>query len=1161
MQQWRILFAQAAIFCVFVLGCSGSGLDPVSPPDSPDLAGDSPSLTGRKDAAAEKGTFLWGYYDLFLSVEEMSVEAVPNRSGMFTANVTLFLNMNPPTLSFSFNGINTNMEYVDIDVDISITHPLGLEKFNGYDVKGVFVENSSGTMDYAGLMYPIADTDQILRNADGYTRWFNPAEFGTPGICGYTPGLYATKNYDATATLNPYKYFGEGLGTNDNLWDYLTSGDPQVGYFIAGSTNTRNYQLRFPIPVPGIKYGYAVVADWTSGQPDDHPSHCPEAVAVSVVDNSDLWFVDEDTWGGEISLDITVFDWDADITSVCTEEYWIKLETNLRSGHTDVDEPGSAPIDSGDHWYTYCVDLTPEQITGIERNEIWIIIEDVEAHYDNPFGISNDAEDEPVAACFRYPLTVSSEEPPWIELVVPNMGEQWCVGESCSISWNASSSITSVDISLSLDSGETYTYKIAEGVENNGYLPWQVPVEAVGAANRIRIEDADDPSMSDASDIDFTVREPNLTLLGPGGGEEWQSGTLQMINWKSHCLNTRINIYYSTDDFIGDIQTIAENEENDGLYQWNIPSISSDTVKVKVTTEVPPLLEDESDDYFKIYSPAITVTSPNGGEVWPVPGPEQEITWDSNDLEGSVYIQWSVDNFVSDIRTIAMNEVNDGSFFWELGCEFSDTARVRVGSIGFPVIRDSSDGDFSLAESGWAAPVDSGYWELIHDVALDSEGNCYITGYVGTLPGYGIDLQKVDQCGNYLWGYAYSTGNFEQHCFDVAVDEFDNVYISGEFMGYAVEFDPTEGEDLRYSISTYNCFITSFDTDGNYRYTITWGGGEWCSVDSVCTDKTGSFYATGRISGHVDMDPGPGNYFVHYIGNTGYISKFDTDGNFQKTTIFGDPGRIQCRGIFADATGRIAVTGQFHGDDVDFDPGDGTDLHTSLGGAMEDDVMLCMYDSELNYQWGRNWGSEDGRASGYGVWIDCSGNVYTTGYFTEMADFDPDEVGTDFHTSNGSWDAWLSKFDSTGDYLWSVTWGSDLDAFNDEHGDDVCVDDGGLVYVAGAFRSTADFDPDPFDVESRTSTGEQDCFLSAFDTTGNFAWVHTWGGEYIDAATGLDVFTSDSGQKYIFCAGHFYGTDVEFATTGSPCYDESDLHTSGDSSDGFIIKLLPDGCW
>ena len=121
-------------------------------------------------------------------------------------------------------------------------------------------------------------------------------------------------------------------------------------------------------------------------------------------------------------------------------------------------------------------------------------------------------------------------------------------------------------------------------------------------------------------------------------------------------------------------------------------------------------------------------------------------------------------------------------------------------------------------------------------------------------------------------------------------------------------------------------------------------------------------------------------------------------------------------GVTADDPGNVYVTGSFWST-VDFDPGPGTDEHSSSGW---DDAFLSKFDANGDFQWACSWGG-GANDHGYGVAIDGSGNVYVTGYFFGTVDFDPGE-GEDAHSAFGL-DVVLSKFDSNGNFQWARTWG------------------------------------------------------------------------------------------------------------------------------------------
>src|SRR3990172_9105807 len=131
---------------------------------------------------------LWGYYDINLDIDSKTAQVTPNRSVMGTMNIVSFLNANPAALQFGFNDINSGDGYVDVDLNVTITHPFSTAgtEFNAYDVRGILIGNgSSNLVSDSKVSYPKLGTDQYLKNADGLTRWFNPTEFAVPGVYGY----------------------------------------------------------------------------------------------------------------------------------------------------------------------------------------------------------------------------------------------------------------------------------------------------------------------------------------------------------------------------------------------------------------------------------------------------------------------------------------------------------------------------------------------------------------------------------------------------------------------------------------------------------------------------------------------------------------------------------------------------------------------------------------------------------------------------------------------------------------------------------------------------------------------------------------------------------------------------------------------------------------
>ncbi|MCK4719165.1 PKD domain-containing protein, partial [bacterium] len=266
----------------------------------------------------------------------------------------------------------------------------------------------------------------------------------------------------------------------------------------------------------------------------------------------------------------------------------------------------------------------------------------------------------------------------------------------------------------------------------------------------------------------------------------------------------------------GDIQLYEWDWDNDGIYDttgseadnmW--PSAGTYLVQLRVTDDEG--VTDELDVPMEIVIMGIEVISPNGGEKWQA-GCNREITWISVNLTDTVFIDYSTDNFVSDINSLATDEANDSSFMWEnIPSDYSDTVRVRVSSTDYPGVNDVSDENFSIVEVfGWARTWGDTGNDYGYEVAVDFDDNVYIAGNISSGGYSDASLFKYDPCGVLLWAKTWdgtNVDNVDRVC-GVAADGSGNVYVTGRFQNI-VDFNP-DGGDPRTSNGNEDVFLSKF---------------------------------------------------------------------------------------------------------------------------------------------------------------------------------------------------------------------------------------------------------------------------------------------------------------------------------------------------------------
>lgn len=280
--------------------------------------------------------------------------------------------------------------------------------------------------------------------------------------------------------------------------------------------------------------------------------------------------------------------------------------------------------------------------------------------------------------------------PPSITLVYPNGGEILGVGSTHYIDWDAPG-IAQVKIEYSANNGATWN-TIANNYNGaTGYYTWVVPNDITSEA-LVKISDANDPSIYDVSDFTFTIPAPYVDLMDPDGGENFPSGTNQYIIWDSESVQN-VRLDYSTDG--GSTWTTIVNSVPAGTqyYLWNVPNTPSTNCLVRIFDASDLSRSDMSLAEFTITGPSITVTSPNGYEIWQA-GSNKYITWSSNGI-ASFDIAYTIDNGGT-WTNIETDYTGGNYYYWNVPATYSNQCRVRVSDHADQIYFDISNDVFTI---------------------------------------------------------------------------------------------------------------------------------------------------------------------------------------------------------------------------------------------------------------------------------------------------------------------------------------------------------------------------------------------------------------------------------------------------------------------------------
>lgn len=324
--------------------------------------------------------------------------------------------------------------------------------------------------------------------------------------------------------------------------------------------------------------------------------------------------------------------------------------------------------------------------------------------------------------------------------------------------------------------------------------------------------------------------------------------------------------------------------------------------------------------------------------------------------------------------------------------------------------------------------------------------------------------------------------------------------------------------------------------DHLYEWVRTIGGTLDDSPSAITSDNKGDLYVTGYFGGLVDFDPGTATFNLTSNGASDiFIQRLDANGNLvwvkQIGGIFDDFGGS----IAVDGLGNVYSTGLYNSSSVDFDPGPNTNNLPHSGLA---DAYILKLDGAGNFLWAKRMGGS-GNDIPTSITLDDNGNIYTLGFFQSTVDFDPG-TGISNLTSNGGYDIFIQKLDSSGNFVWV----KQIGGINDDYGYKIFTNSFGDIYLTGSFQDTVDFDPGA-GTTNFVSHGGDDIFIQKLNAAGNLVWVRQIGGISNDGGNSITIDAIGN----ILVTGFFQDT-VDF----DPGVGATNLVSNGEE-DIFIQKF------
>lgn len=372
-------------------------------------------------------------------------------------------------------------------------------------------------------------------------------------------------------------------------------------------------------------------------------------------------------------------------------------------------------------------------------------------------------------------------------------------------------------------------------------------------------------------------------------------------------------------------------------------------------------------------------------------------------------------------------------------------------------------------KESWAVRYDNGGVDKSNAIGIDDFGNVFITGSSNSA-GVGTEdylTIKYNSAGSEEWTSRINgSGGSVDIAYALVIDSSGSIIITGGSVG---------------SGSGYDYFTIKYSSAGDTLWTRRYNGPK-NSKDiaySIALDDSQNIFITGESEGLT----GTHGIFEDYA-----TVKYNPAGDFQWAARYNGPAGDydKANSICVDTEGNIYVTGV-------------SDGGSSGSGDPHFDYATIKYNSAGLTQWIRRYNSSNGEDEGVMVKADELGNIFVTGFSSDVSTF------ADYATINYSADGdttWISRYNGP--------------ASNDDRASSLAVDNLGNVFVAGKSYGG--------------SITNYDYTTIKYNSLGDSVWVNRYNGGASDIDGASAVSLDKSGNVYVTGYSTNISTAFDYAT-------------------------------
>ena len=431
------------------------------------------------------------------------------------------------------------------------------------------------------------------------------------------------------------------------------------------------------------------------------------------------------------------------------------------------------------------------------------------------------------------------------------------------------------------------------------------------------------------------------------------------------------------------------------------------------------------------------------------------------------------------------------------------------------------------------------------ETCVDAAGNVFVAGYfssssimIGTVSisnsgvsGSDIFIAKYNSAGVLQWTQRIG-GSASEYVSGLCADASGRIYIIGYYTSGLISLPPFSWGNL--GAPTSNVFLACIDGAGVPQWLNGYGGtGNEYAGGVAYSNAVAAVYFVGT---YFDPTLTIGTTTLNNTSVTGkaevFLVKVNSSGTMQWARTTGAGTSDDWGGdIAVDAVGYPCFGGTYSPSTITGSTVIGAQTLNSTGFQ---EMYIAKYTDIGNFQFARSFGSVQGGDFFGGITVDASNSIYISGTFQNASLV----VGTYTVPSSGNYDAFIAKYSSAAVAQWVNKIGGTLD----DYGNDLAVDGGNNIYIAGSYSGTV-ITVGTATLANTTPGPSLDAFIAKYNSGGVFQWTNKAIGAGSESGSGI---ASD-------IVGNVYVTG---AYDGPTAYATTTLSTAG-VNDFYIAKI---GC-